>query len=288
MGVATSNEKIPEEEEDKQKRQLALDLLVFEATIAGNSQLLQELFSSGANSNCLDLIGQTPLHVAASHGNVEALKVIVESGANLAAKDKEGRTPLHISTSVSRFRENKLEVVKQLLLAGSDPNSKDDAGDTPLHSPARSGDLEVIKLLLKHGAVVNSEGKSGWTPLHLAALSTEPLGLVKILLESGANPNSLDKKGFSPLDLLKYTGKLETKKLLLAKGAKFQHFSGQGTDSSGEGSLEEDKRSPKSSHLQSSSSSFKMYEIDIEIFAMTKNARVDAIAVDIGHRNPVC
>jgi len=44
------------------------------------------------------------------------------------------------------------------------------------------------------------------------------------LLDHSADPNIVDKKGFSPLDLLRFTRKLETKKLLLSSGGHFKHF----------------------------------------------------------------
>jgi len=139
-------------------------------------------------------------------------------------RDFSDRTPLHLIAGASKYRENKIEILKLLLSTGANPNAKETNGDLALHTAAKLGDLETCKELLSRGADVNCGGKDGWTALHVSSLSHESLGLVKLLLSYGADPNRVDNKGFSPLDLLKFTGKGDTKKLLVSQGAVFHHF----------------------------------------------------------------
>lgn len=60
-------------------------------------EVARELVAAGLDTDCTDLLGRTPLHVAAMHGSrsppFAALHLLLEMGANPTARDAAGQTP---------------------------------------------------------------------------------------------------------------------------------------------------------------------------------------------------
>ncbi|MBM3727445.1 MAG: hypothetical protein FJW40_18735 [Acidobacteria bacterium] len=117
------------------------------------------------------------------------------------------------------IRDGHEETVKRT--AASSPESfaiRDERGLTPLHYAAAVGTPAIVAAVLEAKADVNATSKNGATPLLMAVRSPRK---VDPLLKAGANVNAANEDGVTPLiaALNGATGRLETVKLLLARGA---------------------------------------------------------------------
>jgi hypothetical protein len=96
----------------------------------GLGSIISQLLNAGANPNCFDSTGITPLLAASSVGNLEVLKLILQFRADLSARDFFGNTILHISAVHAQ-----LNVVKYCIVdAKIPPIVKNRRGQTPLEA----------------------------------------------------------------------------------------------------------------------------------------------------------
>lgn len=72
--------------------------LLHRATKIGDLTVVYELLKSGyRNIDGKDQDGQTAVHMACQKGFESILKELMEKGANVNCRDKDGNTPLHVS-----------------------------------------------------------------------------------------------------------------------------------------------------------------------------------------------
>uniref|UniRef100_A0A671LFV7 Serine/threonine-protein phosphatase 6 regulatory ankyrin repeat subunit A-like n=1 Tax=Sinocyclocheilus anshuiensis TaxID=1608454 RepID=A0A671LFV7_9TELE len=148
---------------------------------------------SGAEIDCEDKNGNTPLHIAARYGHELLINTLITNGADTAKRGVHGMFPLHLA-ALSGFSD----CCRKLLSSGFDIDTPDDFGRTCLHAAAAGGNLECLNLLLNTGADFNRKDSFGRTPLHYAASNCNYQCLFA-LVGSGANVNELDKRGCTPL-----------------------------------------------------------------------------------------
>lgn len=162
-------------------------------------------------------LGHSPLHQAllspVPHKMIQANSLI--EGGNPDQKDILGWTPLHLAAT----RGERL-VMSLLLHSGADPNSKNIAGWTPLHyfSFRKDGNPKVAWRFLQKGADVDSCGRDGLSPLHCAAMCDNQM-MTKLLIESGANVEIQDNFKKTALHWAARNGSPEAIQVLFAKGA---------------------------------------------------------------------
>uniref|UniRef100_A0A672JKQ9 Serine/threonine-protein phosphatase 6 regulatory ankyrin repeat subunit C-like n=1 Tax=Salarias fasciatus TaxID=181472 RepID=A0A672JKQ9_SALFA len=141
---------------------------------------------AGGEVDCVDVNGNTPLHVAARHGqeNVECLNLLINFGAELDIKDDLGRSPLHYA--------------------------------------AANGNSQCTVSLVRAGAEVNELDLTNCSPLHYAAASHTfcgphmiTLGCLDYLLDNGANPTLKNTKGYSAVHYAAAYGNKQHLELLL-------------------------------------------------------------------------
>lgn len=163
----------------------------------------------GANPDCIDKDGATPLHHAAYNGNQKCLEILIKAGAKIDHQDDDGCTPLH-----NACYAGKNACVKVLLAEGADVNIQDEQKGTPLLNACCGGDIETVKMLLRKNAKPEVPDDRGATPLHYACYYGHDQ-VVKILLDKGFNVGATDADGATPLHHACTNGHLKVVKILL-------------------------------------------------------------------------
>lgn len=154
---------------------------------------MELLLKYGANPDCRDRTGLTPLMKAARHPQGYAtVKLLLDYGADvndIASERHDHRTVLHFSVFSGH-----LELVRLLLTHGARyPQLRFDK-PSPLDIALISGRADIIKLLIEFDADVNAGSHTTiGQPLHTALTQRieNKHEIVRLLLESGADPNSL-------------------------------------------------------------------------------------------------
>lgn len=195
-----------------------------------NLPVVECLVQSGADINCVNLDGKSPLSLACSRQkNVRSLSIIkflIDSGADV--NNSDGMQNIHpvrlliqnrnlkavqylINKELLSENENFLtdavltsnpDMVKLLIDHQNNINRTYSLFElTPLHQACMSPVVspEIVEILLTHGANPNVKSKTQETPLHYACQKGNVQKVV-LLLKFGANVNSTNKHGFSPLD----------------------------------------------------------------------------------------
>ncbi|PSN45883.1 Tyrosine-protein kinase HTK16 [Blattella germanica] len=129
------------------------------ASRMGKDDILKKLIESGANINCRDTAGYTPLHYACQSNLPSTVRVLVQIGlANIQARNSDtGLVPLHEAAS----RGHK-EVVRVLLSLNAPVNPRTIANDTPADLAKRNGHLECARILRNYKPPAPKTLKKDW------------------------------------------------------------------------------------------------------------------------------
>ena len=174
-----------------------------------------------------------PLHAAAAHGYAENAAAIVATltaaGADVEATCVLGERPLHLAATYGW-----LPVLETLLAAKAEvdaptapvppkvwnlaapPGVPPVSAQTPLMVAAREGQRAAAAALLKHGASLAARDSHGGTALHTAARPwwRENAALADELLAAGADRHAKDDDGHTPADLAAAAGYSKTAAVL--------------------------------------------------------------------------
>ncbi|XP_045513492.1 transient receptor potential channel pyrexia-like [Pieris brassicae] len=205
---------------DRRTRRLNTQLL--EAIESHNVDEVERLLNSGANPNAtcrLDLV--SACHIAAINGG-DSLGILAKHGAEKHRLDVLGRTPLHLAAYAGNTRQVAIllgfseEMQKRVQ---SEDMSSDVEEDVKKLCPeiqamvdVRCDDSNVSRTLpsswkdnIDHSCL-QIKGtlpllQTGWTPLHVA-VSCIRRHSTRLLLAAGADPNIVDAQGRTPLDVI--------------------------------------------------------------------------------------
>lgn len=162
---------------------------------------ISTLISRGANVNCSNSFGYTPLLLGLSRDgddqSIHAVSELCEAGAdvNLSSDVFYGDTPLHFACMLKNSMFARILITKN-----ANVHARNHAGYTPLHTAALRGNSEVVKLLCLNGADIDAtEMYCGYTPLHLATNGNHD-DTMTLLAECGANVLQRDFQGLTPID----------------------------------------------------------------------------------------
>ncbi len=144
-------------------------------------KIKQQLSSIDSDKLNIVIDGMTPIMLAASRGNVEIIDLLFTRGADPNKRGSMKRTALQYATE-----KNHIEAVKRLLSYGADINAYDNGQLTPLVMAASRGHSELALLFVEKGADVNIQHIEGWTAL-IDATAHGDAKLVNALLEAGAD-----------------------------------------------------------------------------------------------------
>jgi|GEM_PF-3641148 len=100
-----------------------------------------------AYSLCKDDLNDVLYRIAATGKNIWLMQIIVHAGADVNCQDRVGCTPIHLA-----IVNGNLNVVKVLILLGADVNLKAIHGETPLDTALQLGKMPIASLLRKSGA----------------------------------------------------------------------------------------------------------------------------------------
>ncbi|KAK1310313.1 Potassium channel KOR2 [Acorus calamus] len=122
------------------------------ATSRGYEDIARFHIKRGANFNCIDKFGNSPLLEAINFGHDRVSKLLIENGAILNLDDPG-------SYLCKVVKESKIDVLRRFLQNGVDPNYKNYDLQTPLHVAGAEGLHIVAKILIEFGAAVLSEDR---------------------------------------------------------------------------------------------------------------------------------
>lgn len=144
--------------------------------------------------------GMTPIMLAAAQGNVEIIDLLFTQGADPNKRGSMDRTALQYAVD-----KNHMEAAKRLLAYGAEIDDYDNGKLTPLVMAANRGYSELALFLVEEGADVNIPQIEGWTALINAAAHNDE-ELVKALIEAGADKEHKAKNGKTAIDYAKDYG----------------------------------------------------------------------------------
>lgn len=145
------------------------------ATAYGLEPVVVALLRAGADPNCRNSYGFTPLFEASHRGFLGIAKHLVEAKAHLNSLPTEEETdncPLLSAPPQTPLGEAArfgfTPIVQLLLEAGADKDFQNAAGWTPLHEAAFYNHAHSVQLLLVHGADAAIKCNQGLVPWQLA------------------------------------------------------------------------------------------------------------------------
>jgi ankyrin repeat protein len=141
-----------------------------------------------ADVNIFDEKKRSPLHMATFHGSSNILKYLVDHGADLECKDQDGNTPLH---ETLRYLIPQDDICKYLVERGAEVNKKNNKGETPLRMAISRDLFELCKYMIQHGGVdVDRKNEDGETLMHVAAAGNKIKLLDFLVREKHADVNT--------------------------------------------------------------------------------------------------
>ena len=162
---------------------------------------IHKLLLRGADVNCVDSLGYTPLLLALtappSKHLLGTVELLCEFGANVNYSSSVffRDTPLHFAAAINNY-----ELTELLFLYKGDVHARNHAGYTPFHIAAQSGSEASATALFLCGADLNcKENYCGYSPLHLAVIGQFET-VVKAIVSFGARIDQLDNCGLTPVD----------------------------------------------------------------------------------------
>ncbi|MBL7009276.1 MAG: sulfatase-like hydrolase/transferase, partial [Planctomycetes bacterium] len=130
---------------------------VWEAMEAGDPELLRRCLEAGADPNQREeVLGTSPLFMAAVAGELELAKVLVAGGAEVDFKNKDGSTPLIGAAFLGRA-----EVLEFLLEEGADRAVRNANGDTALSATLVPWEVTELVAKLLQIALDRAEVEAG-------------------------------------------------------------------------------------------------------------------------------
>ncbi|XP_059179353.1 putative ankyrin repeat protein RF_0381 [Physella acuta] len=186
-----------------------------------NAEIVTELLLAGADTS-LKMNGKSTLHIAVSRCDDRVIETFLQCGANPNCLDASGNTPLTLAVE-----ENIIKVVPILVAGGGDVNyAKAPQCISLLSQAVLNSSLPMVKLLLQLGATVHTETCMWSTPLH-HAVDQQNIPIIMELLRANCSLNSTSNAKYSlrpltPFQLAMELGNVEIMFLLIQVGCKVQ------------------------------------------------------------------
>ncbi|NXI52363.1 ASB3 protein, partial [Chloroceryle aenea] len=157
-----------------------------QASFQGCTEIMKILLEKGADKECQDDFGITPLFVAAQYGKLESLRLLASHGAAVNCQAKDRATPLLIAA-----QEGHTECVELLLARGANPNlyCNEENWQLPIHAAAEMGHEKILELLIPVTDRICDKGKGKVSPVYSAVYGGNKKCL-EMLLQEGYSPDA--------------------------------------------------------------------------------------------------
>ena len=176
------------------------DFVLTWATFNNYTDIVRLLIEKGANIECYNPVGCTPL-IIASYGNYEICEFLIQNGADVNARRTKGSNKDWTSLMYASY-DSKLDIMKLLLENGA----LIDIRTPSLHSAyliaAQHGTPDAVELLINNGAELNCTDSDGDSAL-ICAAKYEQTDNIKLLIEYGVDINIRNKDGKRAIDYAK-------------------------------------------------------------------------------------
>ncbi|XP_048001643.1 protein fem-1 homolog C isoform X2 [Leguminivora glycinivorella] len=165
--------------------------------------------------------GCAPLFIACRRGNLEAVEYLVHvCNADLEQRgvyEVPDERSVHCVTALwCAAVAGHLPVLRALADAGAKLDAGSDSGSTPVRSACFMTHLDIVKFLVERGADIHRPNHNGGTCL---INSVQSLRLCTYLIDHGAEVDATDMQHKTALHYAIQEHRLETARLLLARGA---------------------------------------------------------------------
>ncbi|KUI58738.1 Ankyrin repeat protein nuc-2 [Cytospora mali] len=186
-----------------------------QATIYGNTFVLNLGLEKGVAVNRTDVYGRVPLHYASMHGRLDMIDSLLAVDSNtINLIDHDNFRPL-----VHAIIHNHLDCVKRIIEKGAQLNPLSETDHAPLNLACKHGSHAIVELLLINGAQILPDAE-GLYPQHHVARSAKHPDLLGLLKQFGADLDQIDKMyGWTPLVHAASEGNVPCLRALLNEGA---------------------------------------------------------------------
>jgi len=175
---------------------------------------VHQLIAEGADIECRDSDGRTPLCLAVLNNHAESAMALLENGASVNAQDYEGNSVLQMA--VMRMTS---DFICSLLESGADISYVGGYYGTALQAAAAGIERDgLVELLIERGADLNVRGGRHPTALMAAAL-TNSLTTACQLVTAGADIHAVEEGVGSALHIASRYGYNKLVNYLLDEGA---------------------------------------------------------------------
>lgn len=176
-------------------------------------EIIEMLLEKGADINCVDIVGNTPMHCASAFPLPEVVKIFIEKGSNTCIKNRWGDTPLNQELALRNQ-----EIVEMLIQGEADTETPDDGGYPPIVKAASFSIWETVRLFVRYGLDLKSTNLGGFTCLHVAAECGE-ISIIELLLDANVPVDIKSNHGFTPLHTAACNDQFESARVLVERGA---------------------------------------------------------------------
>ena len=218
-----------------------LNEALFRATQSADADEVQRQLAQGAQVDCRDDDGITPLIWAAVYHSADCVRLLLEAGADPNGLTRTGQPALIQTSNVATARclldagadvnlsdrwpilrrtvkRQSIELLELYLEAGAEVDARDPLGWTALMLAAKRGELKALECLMRAGAALEAVNHLGETALFLAAEDGQT-ATIEALLAAGANIEARGPGGLTPVMIAAHHGHKTATKTLLARGA---------------------------------------------------------------------
>ncbi|HSM99516.1 MAG TPA: ankyrin repeat domain-containing protein [Rudaea sp.] len=159
----------------------------------GRHEAVMTLLTNGADANCTDAEGNTPLHYAALSSSPIPAALLCDAGARIDAINRAGETPLVVACAAANW-----ELMRFLLERGARPDLPSAQPTLIAAASIEDDDAEGVKVLLKRKVRVDARDALQRTALMTAALYGHT-AIARVLLAAGAQVDAVDAHGTTAL-----------------------------------------------------------------------------------------